>query len=81
MCTVEQVFYCFLQNTSAFDPVQSFKVDVGNSIADARRLVGARMGLTSAHRAYVNGNSVQDDYRPTANTNVVWKENSKDRGV
>lgn len=81
MCTVDPFFYCFMQSTSAFDTVQSFKVELGNTIADARRLVGPRMGLKAEHRAYVNGNVVQDDYKPVAGVNVVWKENSKDRGA
>lgn len=70
----------FVQSNSALDFMPTFRVGLGQTVADVRRNFGEALGLSSDHRAYVRGNAVNDDFTPAAGDDLVWKESAKDRG-
>lgn len=85
--TSENLYTTFRHQESALDEVRSYRMRVFDAslgrrtnIADVRRRYGREMDLSSRHKAYVNGQQVEDSYTPDTGAEVVWKEDSKNRG-
>lgn len=81
------IFTTYRQQESSLDEQRVFKMrcydaQLGRrtNVGDVRRVYGARMGLGVKHQAWVDGATVGDSYEPSAGQEVVWKEDSKNRG-
>ena len=84
----ENIFSTYRQQESGLDEQRVFRMRCydnvarrRNTVADVRRVFGARLNLGPKHAPWVAGERANDLYEPNAGEEVVWKEDSKNRGL